>query len=120
MNEEGSLLGHERAPSITRETAMDTTFNYEDYGFPDQTTFLKAMTCGPIVRFEIRHHSGKARRAEARLVSVRRVLQSETEQAMESTGMTRFMEGWVKVYEKDVEYCQARAAYLRKLLADNF
>ena len=99
---------------------MGSSFNHIDFGFCDQTTFERALTCGPIVRFEIRKHKGKVNHAISRLAGARKTLKTEIEQAMGSTNMTEFIEGWVEQHEKEVAHCEARLAFLRAVMKDNF
>ena len=90
-------------------------FNHEDFGFADEKTFQLAMTCGPIVLFEIRKHASKVKHAENRVAGARKTLVVELETAMEENSMIRFIKGWVKQHEDNLAYCKARLAYLRKV-----
>ena len=99
---------------------MGSRFNFTDFGFESEEQFQRAMTCGPIVRFEIRKASGDVRHAETRLEMAKTVRQTEVEQAMGETSMTRFIDDWVVLHEDTVAICKDRLAFLREMQAENF
>ncbi len=96
----------------------ETTFNYGDFGYPDERSFSLALTCGPIVRAEIRKHKAKVKHAKNRLDMAQTVLKTEIEQAGKSNSMTNFIEGWVKMHEDEVERATERLAFLNMVMQE--
>jgi len=97
---------------------MEHSFNYSDFDFPNQEMFDSALTCGPIIRAEIRKSAGDVRHAQVRLGNAELVHKTESEQAGEETSMTKFIALWVELHREKLDRCKAKLAFIRSLMAD--